>query len=123
MRVGHIYCKREIPLIGLEVDLRLMPRGRAPGHRVIGSSVNALLEDAQRQLASANKYFADYEHVERSVQQSNAIEQDVKQNYTTLNVELTELIQLLSAGEIKNLSTSQHKAIRMGLKKRTMLIK
>lgn len=82
-----------------------------------GSSVNALVEDAQRKLVSANKYFADYERVARSAQQSNAIAQDVKQNYTTLNVALTELIQLLSAGDIKKFIDQPTQSYQDGFEK------
>lgn len=82
-----------------------------------GSSVKALLEDAQRQLVSANKYFADYEKIVRSVQQSNIVAQDVKNNYDTLNAALAELIQLLSAGEIKKFIDQPTQSYQDGFEK------
>ncbi|QDX29633.1 methyl-accepting chemotaxis protein [Dickeya poaceiphila] len=66
-----------------------------------GVSANELIELAKKQLVIANTHFANYEKITYTNQQDPAIAQVVKDNYTTLNSALSELIVFISNGRMK----------------------
>ncbi|UGA49663.1 MULTISPECIES: methyl-accepting chemotaxis protein [Dickeya] len=66
-----------------------------------GVSAKELIELAKKQLVIANTHFANYEKIPYTNQQDPAVAQVVKDNYTTLNSALSELIVFISNGRLK----------------------
>ncbi|MCI4234585.1 methyl-accepting chemotaxis protein [Dickeya dianthicola] len=66
-----------------------------------GVSAKELIELAKKQLVIANTHFANYEKIPYTDQQDPAVAQVVKDNYTTLNSALSELIVFISTGRLK----------------------
>lgn len=66
-----------------------------------GATLPDLLQLAQSQLKQAESEWAHYHNLPRVTDQSDDAAQQVDQRYDTLHNALTELIQLLSAGNIK----------------------